>query len=154
MSDYADPKDLFLMAASIPASLRHPKTSNTSTDWDYCTSLGMLFSSSTRYILMLQANNTLVLTTTFPSPRSSSRPSFSGKVILRTPLRRARTPCQPWKVRIMTVIKIPGRNLTVCFVVEWTFAKQKWQHTKNVVRGDPKFETAQILPGWSEKVYA
>ncbi|GJE89812.1 Clavaminate synthase-like protein [Phanerochaete sordida] len=37
---------------------------------------------------------------------------------------------------------------------EWTFAKQKWQRTKNVVRGDPKFETAQILPGWNEKVYA
>ncbi|KAI0760982.1 Clavaminate synthase-like protein [Trametes elegans] len=37
---------------------------------------------------------------------------------------------------------------------EWTFAKQKWQRTKNAVRGDPKFETAQILPGFSEKVYA
>ncbi|KAI0325729.1 Clavaminate synthase-like protein [Cubamyces sp. BRFM 1775] len=37
---------------------------------------------------------------------------------------------------------------------EWTFAKQKWQRTKNVIRGDPKFETAQILPGWQEKVYA
>ncbi|CDO71806.1 hypothetical protein BN946_scf184939.g30 [Trametes cinnabarina] len=37
---------------------------------------------------------------------------------------------------------------------EWTFAKQKWQRTKDVVRGDPKFETAQILPGWQEKVYA
>ncbi|KAF7793728.1 hypothetical protein EIP86_004844 [Pleurotus ostreatoroseus] len=37
---------------------------------------------------------------------------------------------------------------------EWTFAKQKWQRTKNVVRGDPKFENAQILPGWNEKVYA
>ena len=36
---------------------------------------------------------------------------------------------------------------------EWTFAKQKWQRTKNVVRGDPKFETAQILPGWNEQVY-
>jgi len=37
---------------------------------------------------------------------------------------------------------------------EWTFAKQKWQRTKNVARGDPNFETAQILPGWSEKIYA
>ncbi|KAI0366153.1 Clavaminate synthase-like protein [Pilatotrama ljubarskyi] len=36
----------------------------------------------------------------------------------------------------------------------WTFAKQKWQRTKNVARGDKKFETAQILPGWNEKVYA
>ena len=36
---------------------------------------------------------------------------------------------------------------------EWTFAKQKWQRTYGAVRGDPKFETAQILPGWSEKVY-
>lgn len=38
--------------------------------------------------------------------------------------------------------------------LEWTFAKQKWQRTKNVARGDPKFETAQILPGWNERVYA
>lgn len=37
---------------------------------------------------------------------------------------------------------------------EWVFAKQKWQRTKNIVRGDPNFETAQILPGWNEKVYA
>lgn len=37
---------------------------------------------------------------------------------------------------------------------EWTFAKQKWQRTKNIVRSDPKYETAQILPGWREKVYA
>ncbi|PCH39355.1 Clavaminate synthase-like protein [Wolfiporia cocos MD-104 SS10] len=36
---------------------------------------------------------------------------------------------------------------------EWTFAKQKWQRTKNVVQTDPKFETAQILPGWNEKAY-
>ncbi|KAI0649535.1 Clavaminate synthase-like protein [Trametes meyenii] len=37
---------------------------------------------------------------------------------------------------------------------EWTFAKQKWQRTKNIVRGDPKYENAQILPGFSEKVHA
>ncbi|CCM02775.1 uncharacterized protein FIBRA_04883 [Fibroporia radiculosa] len=37
---------------------------------------------------------------------------------------------------------------------EWTFAKQKWQRTKNIVRDDPQYETAQILPGWREKVYA
>lgn len=37
---------------------------------------------------------------------------------------------------------------------EWTFAKQKWQRTKNIVRGDPKYETAQILPGHQEKFYA
>ncbi len=43
---------------------------------------------------------------------------------------------------------------TDCMQTEWTFAKQKWQRTKNVVRGDPNFETAQILPGWNEKVYA
>ena len=36
---------------------------------------------------------------------------------------------------------------------EWTFAKQKWQRTYGAVRGDPKFETAQILPGWNEKTY-
>ncbi|KAI0685643.1 Clavaminate synthase-like protein [Cytidiella melzeri] len=36
---------------------------------------------------------------------------------------------------------------------EWTFAKQKWQRTKNVVRGDPSYETAQILPGHNEKLY-
>ena len=37
---------------------------------------------------------------------------------------------------------------------EWTFAKQKWQRTKNVVRGDQKFENAQILPGHREQLYA
>ncbi|KAI0950665.1 hypothetical protein AcW1_007916 [Taiwanofungus camphoratus] len=37
---------------------------------------------------------------------------------------------------------------------EWTFAKQKWQRTKNIVRGDVQYQTAQILPGWNEKVYA
>lgn len=37
---------------------------------------------------------------------------------------------------------------------EWTFAKQKWQRTKNIVSTDPAFQTAQILPGWNEKVYA
>ncbi|KAK7688780.1 hypothetical protein QCA50_008320 [Cerrena zonata] len=37
---------------------------------------------------------------------------------------------------------------------EWTFAKQKWQRTKNVVRGDQNYETAEILPGWKEKRYA
>lgn len=36
----------------------------------------------------------------------------------------------------------------------WTFAKQKWQRTKNVARGDKKFENAQILPGWNERAYA
>lgn len=36
---------------------------------------------------------------------------------------------------------------------QWTFAKQKWQRTKNVVLSDPKFRTAQILPGWNEKIY-
>ncbi|OSX57615.1 hypothetical protein POSPLADRAFT_1155992 [Postia placenta MAD-698-R-SB12] len=37
---------------------------------------------------------------------------------------------------------------------KWTFAKQKWQRTKNIVSTDPAFQTAQILPGWNEKVYA
>ena len=37
---------------------------------------------------------------------------------------------------------------------EWTFAKQKWQRTKNVVRGDSEHQTAQILPGFREKAYA
>ncbi|EIM85375.1 Clavaminate synthase-like protein [Stereum hirsutum FP-91666 SS1] len=36
---------------------------------------------------------------------------------------------------------------------EWTFAKQKWQRLSKVV-GDKTHETAQILPGWNEKVYA
>ncbi len=36
----------------------------------------------------------------------------------------------------------------------WTFAKQKWQRTKNVAWGDKKFENAQILPGWNERAYA
>jgi len=37
---------------------------------------------------------------------------------------------------------------------QWTFAKQKWQRTKGVVRGDKKHQTAQILPGWNERAYA
>ncbi|PCH39356.1 Clavaminate synthase-like protein [Wolfiporia cocos MD-104 SS10] len=38
---------------------------------------------------------------------------------------------------------------------QWTFAKQKWQRTPNIVRGvDEKHATAQILPGWNEKIYA
>ena len=37
---------------------------------------------------------------------------------------------------------------------EWTFAKQKWQRTKNVVRSDTNFRTAEILPGFREKIYA
>ncbi|CAL1698193.1 unnamed protein product [Somion occarium] len=36
---------------------------------------------------------------------------------------------------------------------EWTFAKQKWQRTKDVVRGDVKHTTAEILPGFNEKPY-
>ncbi|KZV87658.1 Clavaminate synthase-like protein [Exidia glandulosa HHB12029] len=39
-------------------------------------------------------------------------------------------------------------------VEEFTFAKQKWQRTKNVARGDPNYRTATILPGFSEQVYA
>ena len=38
-------------------------------------------------------------------------------------------------------------------MVEWTFAKQKWQRAKNVARGDVNHKTAQILPGFREKVY-
>ena len=34
---------------------------------------------------------------------------------------------------------------------EWTFAKQKWQRTNNKVRGDARFETAQILPAGARK---
>jgi isopenicillin N synthase-like dioxygenase len=34
---------------------------------------------------------------------------------------------------------------------EWTFAKQKWQRTGY---DKPDHKTAQILPGWKEKVYA
>ncbi|THG99026.1 hypothetical protein EW026_g3260 [Hermanssonia centrifuga] len=37
---------------------------------------------------------------------------------------------------------------------EWTFAKQKWQRTKNAVRGDQKYENAQILPGHNARLYA
>ncbi|PIL35307.1 hypothetical protein GSI_02032 [Ganoderma sinense ZZ0214-1] len=43
---------------------------------------------------------------------------------------------------------------TVPTMEEWTFAKQKWQRTKNVVRGDAAFRTAEILPGFREKIYA
>ena len=45
-------------------------------------------------------------------------------------------------------------KLLLTSLSEWTFAKQKWQRTKGVVRGDPKYETAQILPGHNEKLYA
>jgi hypothetical protein len=45
-------------------------------------------------------------------------------------------------------------SCTHTFLSEWTFAKQKWQRTKGIVRGDPKYETAQILPGHNEKLYA
>ena len=38
-------------------------------------------------------------------------------------------------------------------VEQWTFAKQKWQRAKNVARGDVNHKTAQILPGFREKVY-
>jgi hypothetical protein len=37
---------------------------------------------------------------------------------------------------------------------EWTFAKQKWQRTKNVSRDDVAFATAKILPGFNERIYA
>ncbi|KAI0032097.1 Clavaminate synthase-like protein [Vararia minispora EC-137] len=37
---------------------------------------------------------------------------------------------------------------------KWTFAKQKWQRTKNVARDDPTYQTATILPGFREQVYA
>ncbi|KAI0029137.1 Clavaminate synthase-like protein [Vararia minispora EC-137] len=37
---------------------------------------------------------------------------------------------------------------------EWTFAKQKWQRRKNIARGDREHETATILPGFREQVYA
>ena len=49
----------------------------------------------------------------------------------------------------------PNANTRVSeTMTEWTFAKQKWQRTKNVVRGDTSHQTAQILPGFREKVYA
>ncbi|EJD54164.1 Clavaminate synthase-like protein [Auricularia subglabra TFB-10046 SS5] len=38
-------------------------------------------------------------------------------------------------------------------VEEFTFAKQKWQRTKDVPRDDPKYNTAIILPGFREQVY-
>lgn len=48
-------------------------------------------------------------------------------------------------LRLLNIIK---------HALEWTFAKQKWQRTKGVVRGDPRYENAQILPGHNEKLYA
>lgn len=36
---------------------------------------------------------------------------------------------------------------------EWTFAKQKWQRTKNVSYDDVAHRTATILPGFKEQVY-
>ncbi|KAI0309609.1 Clavaminate synthase-like protein [Amylostereum chailletii] len=39
-------------------------------------------------------------------------------------------------------------------VEQFTFAKQKWQRTKDVRRDDPKYNTATILPGFQERIYA
>ncbi|KAJ3557665.1 hypothetical protein NM688_g1351 [Phlebia brevispora] len=36
---------------------------------------------------------------------------------------------------------------------QWTFAKQKWQRTPKNIRGDLELETAEILPGFREKIY-
>lgn len=44
-------------------------------------------------------------------------------------------------------------HLMYLVYLEWTFAKQKWQRQRKVV-GDKAHETAQILPGYNEKVYA
>lgn len=47
----------------------------------------------------------------------------------------------------------PFIGTLMSYLAEWTFAKQKWQRTKNVARGDVSHKTAQILPGFREKVY-
>ncbi|KAH9055354.1 Clavaminate synthase-like protein [Lactarius vividus] len=39
-------------------------------------------------------------------------------------------------------------------VEAWTFAKQKWQRTKDARIDDEGFRTAQILPGFREQIYA
>ena len=50
-------------------------------------------------------------------------------------------------------------SMYLCFTcantdtVDWTFAKQKWQRTNNAPRGDVNHKTAQILPGFRERVY-
>jgi len=54
----------------------------------------------------------------------------------------------------LTTNQFETEGASVPSMEEWTFAKQKWQRTKNVQRGDKAFETAQILPGWNEKIYA
>ena len=72
-----------------------------------------------------------------------------------TPRTRSRSPetlSQPPKVSL-THVRILFPILIVA-ILEWTFAKQKWQRTKNVVRGDAAFRTAEILPGFREKIYA
>ena len=54
----------------------------------------------------------------------------------------------------LTTNQFEGTGTHVPTMEEWTFAKQKWQRTSNYVRGDPKHENAEILPGHKEKRYA
>ena len=67
------------------------------------------------------------------------------------PSRKMEVMFPPWKARPRELF---GSLMLTDRSSEWTFAKQKWQRTKNVVRGDPKYENAQILPGHNEKYYA
>ena len=91
-------------------------------------------------------------TMTSSSPQSRTRRCFNARASPRTPSRRAATLSRLWKVRSEFTSAL--FELRTHLVAEWTFAKQKWQRTKGVVRGDPKYETAQILPGHNEKLYA
>lgn len=86
--------------------------------------------------------------------RSKTRQYCGRQALLRMNLRRAATRFPRWKVSDIggsSVDATDHHRVSSC--AEWTFAKQKWQRTKNVARDDPNFKTAQILPGWNEKAY-
>ena len=87
------------------------------------------------------------------SQQSKSLQYSSARVTSRISSSRPVTLCLQWKVR-MTVCSDCGLCLSRFHRAEWTFAKQKWQRTKNIVRGDQNHENAEILPGWNEKRYA
>lgn len=76
----------------------------------------------------------------------------SERATPRTRSRSLETLFQPPKVSLTHVLVL--LRILIAAVSEWTFAKQKWQRTKNVPTNDPKHGTAVILPGFQEQLYA
>lgn len=50
-------------------------------------------------------------------------------------------------------LHVLGEATLISNLLEWTFAKQKWQHG-GYAKVDDTHKTAAVLPGWREKVYA